>query len=103
MNENILQEADRITAADRNKDYGSPFVNHSCTAALWSTWLARRFDVVLPLTATDVCFLNILQKVSRAGNSAKVKRDTIVDLAGFSRNIEMSQDEAERRNPSGLE
>lgn len=97
---NILQEADGLTSGDRNHQYGSPLANHTCTAALWSTWLARRHGVALTLTPDDVCALNILQKMSRAANSAEIKRDTIVDVAGFARNIEMVQDERERRNPT---
>lgn len=86
---NILQEADQITSGDRNRQYGDPLDNHGTTAMLWSTWLYRRHGFLGTLTAEDVCFLNILQKVSRGANGSAVKRDTITDIAGFARNIEM--------------
>lgn len=86
---NILHEADMLTSGDRNKSYGAPIDNHGCTAALWTAWLNRRHGTALTLTPEDVCFLNILQKASRGANGPDVKRDTIVDIAGFARNIEM--------------
>lgn len=89
---NILAEADMLTSGDRNKSYGSPLDNHGCTAAMWSAYLSRRHGVSLTLSPEDVCFLNVLQKCSRAANSADVKRDTIVDIAGYARNAEMVQD-----------
>jgi hypothetical protein len=92
--ETILQEAARITSGDRQRDYGHPADNHQCTAVLWASWLQRRYGIAMPLTAEDVCFLNILQKLSRAANSTT--RDSLVDLAGYASNIEQI------RNRSGL-
>ncbi len=92
---NILNEADQITGGDRQRDYGHPRDNHARTAALWTAYL-ELVGATLPaggLTARQVCWLNILQKISRDVNAAK--RDNLTDVAGFARNIEMI-DEAQQ-------
>lgn len=85
---NILEEANALCSGDRNVDYGHPADNHRTTAALWNAYLNRKY-LIPPtmLTPYDVCMLNILQKVSRDANLHK--RDTILDIAGWARNMEM--------------
>lgn len=85
----ILDEAHLAVEGARGRDYGHPLDNHSRTAALWAVYLGR------PVTPEDVCFLNMLQKIARCMNS--VTRDGLVDLAGYARNVEMVQQERERR------
>lgn len=80
----ILDLADEATRGDRQRDYGHPSDNHGRTAMLWTHYLG------IPVTADDVCMLNILQKVSRARH--KLTRDTLVDVAGYARNAEMIHD-----------
>ena len=88
----ILEEALEIIHGDRNRDYGHALDNHNCTADLWSSYFCSgRF------TAEDVCFMNILQKISRARTSDVITRDTLVDIAGYAANIEMLIDERKRR------
>lgn len=70
---------------ERGKQYGSPHENHARTAKLWNAYLACRENK--PLTPVDICFLNILQKVSRSMSKAGVTDDTIADIAGFAQNI----------------
>lgn len=82
---NILTEADRLIHAERNKTYGHPLENHGRTAALWSAYLG------VQITAEQVCYLNILQKVSRTASGVP-HRDTDVDIAGYAGNVEMIQD-----------
>ena len=77
----ILDTAKRVTAQDRGLDYGHPSINHKRTANFWSTYLDR------DITPEDVCMMNILQKVSRGMNT--LTEDTLVDIAGYARNIEM--------------
>lgn len=86
----ILQEADEIIHGSRNSDYGHPLDNHSLTAELWSSYFGEAF------TPEDVCFMNILQKISRSTNT--LTRDTLVDIAGYAGNVEMVQDERRRRD-----
>ena len=83
--ETILDTASRVTSTDRNQDYGHPAENHRRTAELWSIYLEDRF-----LTPEDVCMMNILQKVSRG--MQVLTDDTLVDIAGYARNVEMIRD-----------
>lgn len=96
--ESILLEAHRLVHGDRGTDYGYPLDNHGCTAALWAAYLERRFRLApgtLPLTARDVCWLNILQKASRDANAPK--RDNLTDTAGYAENAQMIADEEKLR------
>ena len=86
--ETILDEAARITSGTRNKEYGEPKDNHKCTANLWNTYLTRKYAIYdIEISERDVCILNILQKISRDANMEK--RDNLVDICGWARNIEM--------------
>lgn len=85
----VLQDAMSAVNGARQMDYGHPLDNHTRTADLWSTYLG------VPITAEQVCFLNILQKVSRAMNA--VTRDGLVDIAGYAQNVQMIRDERQRR------
>lgn len=81
----VLSEALEITSGDRNADYGEPGENHGCTAALWNAYLARRWSTGADgVDATDVCVLNMLQKLSRF--AWRRTRDSMVDVAGYARN-----------------
>ncbi len=91
----FLDEAAEIVNGDRNKFYGHPLDNHGCTADMWSAYLSRRFGVSVLVTPEDVCVLNILQKTSREANMPK--RDNLVDIIGYSLNVEMIEDERARR------
>lgn len=84
----ILDEAAEITAVDRQKAYGHPADNHGATAAMWSAYLGKRLGA--PLTARDVCLMQIMVKVSREANAPK--RDNLVDICGYARNAEMIEE-----------
>lgn len=103
--ETILDEAARITSQDRNRSYGHPLDNHSLTAEFWTGFLRRRglLKDGKSLCYSDVCMLNILQKISRYANMPT--RDGLVDIAGFSRNIEMAQakEMSDRARPCSIE
>lgn len=75
----ILEEAQRIVEGARQSDYGPPPENHGRTATLYNAYLEARPPG--PLTAVDVCMLNILQKISRGMHT--LTRDTCVDGAGY--------------------
>jgi hypothetical protein len=83
----ILEEAHEITSGERRRDYGHPSNGHSTTAQLWSTYISQRVGFAVPLDHIDVCMLNILQKISR--HAVVRKRDNLVDIVGYIRNIEM--------------
>lgn len=77
MTESILQEAERITSEDRQKDYGHPLDDYRRTAALWSAVLG------VEVTASQAILCMILLKVSRECH--KHKRDNLVDMAGYAK------------------
>ncbi len=55
----ILKEADRLTHGDRNKNYGTPLVNHQRIAQLWSVWLETE------ITPAQAAMCLALVKVAR--------------------------------------
>jgi hypothetical protein len=55
----ILDEAKRLTHGDRNKNYGSPVVNHTRIAKLWSVWLEHE------ITPAQAAMCLALVKVAR--------------------------------------
>ena len=92
---NILEEADSIIHGARNQTYGHPLENHGLTARYWSVYLGKE------VTAEDVCFLNILQKISRSQHGVDLNRDSLVDIAGYAGNVEMIM-EKRKDDLSGL-
>ena len=75
MTENILQEAQRITHSDRNKDYDDPIRNYEHIAKIASAILKKE------VTPQDVVMIMIATKLSR--EQFKHKRDNVVDLCGY--------------------
>jgi hypothetical protein len=97
-NTSILKEAESLIYGDRNQQYGHPLDNHSTTAAFFNAYLAAlRRRGKHELDAEDVCWLNVLQKVSREATTGARKRDTAVDVAGYAGNVEMVRDERYKR------
>lgn len=78
---NILEEAEKLVGGDRQQDYGDTRKSFTRIAKLWSAYKHIKF------TPQDVGLMMILLKVSRGAEGAK--RDTIVDIAGYARCIEM--------------
>lgn len=87
---NILEEAQQVTAEDRQRYYGHPADNHGNTADLWSSYLRRKYGSSFELSARDVCLMMVLLKVSRDAN--RQKRDNLIDMAGYARNAEMIEE-----------
>jgi hypothetical protein len=71
----ILQEAARLTAKDRQKTYGDPTVNHSRIADLWTTYLGQQ------ITPQQVAICMALVKVARLMETES--EDSFVDLAAY--------------------
>lgn len=82
--ETILEEAARITSADRRIEYGPVSESFQTTANLWSAILKR------PVTAEQVVLMMIALKIAR--QMAGYKRDSLVDIAGYARTGEMLHD-----------
>lgn len=77
--ESILQEAERLTHGNRNKDYGHPLDDYTRTAALASALIAHK--LTSPITAGEMAMIMICVKLSRQVHSPK--RDNMTDAAGY--------------------
>lgn len=82
--ETILDTAARITATERQADYGHPREDFERTAAMWSAILG----VHVPADRVPLCMIAL--KISR--HCHKPKRDNLVDIAGYARTIERLQE-----------
>ena len=74
-----------ITQNARRDAYGPPDVNHGRTATLWSAYLHSR-GYPRALSTEDVCWLNVLQKISRQVHAHS--DDNLTDIVGYVLNIE---------------
>jgi len=86
---NILQEAQSLIYGDRQEQYGNAQRNFGDIGKLWEPILGK---AVSP-EEVALCLLQL--KVARALNDTRlerpIKRDTIVDLAGYAGCIEKIQ------------
>jgi hypothetical protein len=71
----ILQEAARLTAKDRQNIYGDPKTNHRRIADLWTTYLEHE------ITPQQVAICMALVKVARLMQTET--EDSFVDLAAY--------------------
>jgi hypothetical protein len=83
----------RETVRERGTVYGDPLENHGTTAALWSAYLR------VPITAEDVCVLNILQKISRIREQPR-HEDSWLDVIGYAINVELIGEKRRRLKQS---
>ena len=77
MEEDILEEALRLTSGDRQNQYGPPDQDFARTAKMWSALKGIEFE------ARDVAMFMICLKLSREVHQRK--RDNAVDGAGYFR------------------
>jgi hypothetical protein len=79
--ENVLEEANRLIYGDRRKDYGDCTASFQRIADMWALVLGSE------VSADQVALCLIQLKVARACNDADkgavIKRDSIVDIAGY--------------------
>ena len=91
----ILEAAIAHTCGERNVEYGSPVRNLGDCAELWTAYLAGKTSGCsigatggapiggqYELTAEDVAWLNVLQKIARTFNG-KASADTYEDAAAY--------------------
>lgn len=76
-NEDVLEEALRITKGDRNAQYGPPDQDFRRTAQMWSALKGVEFK------PREVALFMIALKLSR--ETHQKKRDNWVDIAGYAR------------------
>ncbi len=74
----FLADVERAVCIDRQGDYDSPEINHGKTAAHMTAFLG------VPISAEQVCFFNLCQKMSRC--SYKITHDSLLDIAGYAAN-----------------
>lgn len=77
----VLDEAKRITATDRNSQYGEPEDNFQRIADYWNVWLQDRLKDGAEITAGDTAAMQIMVKLAREMNAPKL--DNKVDGAGY--------------------
>lgn len=83
----ILHEAIRLTCGSRNESYGPPSINLGDCAELWSAYINAKYAgttldrMQFCLTAEDVAWLNVLQKIARTFQS--LKADNYTDAAAY--------------------
>ena len=86
--ESVCAEADRLVSTDRGRQYGSPSENFAATARIW--------EVVLKLptgsiTSEQVGLCMIGLKLAR--EAFQHKRDSLTDICGYAKTVEMVHDE----------
>lgn len=86
----FVKAVDQSLVEDRGQHYGAPEDNHLRTATLWNAYVeAQRVKAVsFAFDATDVCYFNILQKMSRDMHGTD-KPDTLEDIIGYAENLQM--------------
>ena len=72
----ILDEASRLTHGDRDKNYGTPLVNHQRIAAIWSVILG------LEITPSQVALCMAGVKIARLVESPE-HTDSFIDGAAY--------------------
>lgn len=81
----ILNIATKLTHGDRNRTYGPPFDNLTDCATLWSAYISARYkgeSAVFGLSAEDVAWMNVLQKMARSFQ-AGFHKDNYIDAAAY--------------------
>ena len=90
----ILKEAEKIVYGRGEAEYGHPSDNFQDEADAFSGFLHARG--LLPrdkqLSATDIAWFNVLQKVIREAH--KPKRDNRVDVVGYALTAERVESES---------
>jgi hypothetical protein len=87
--ENALEEAGRLVSTDRIADYGHPLDNLGDIGRLWAVILG------VDVSAQQVASCMVATKLARL--KAGYHRDSVVDVAGYARVMELVRDEEERR------
>jgi hypothetical protein len=89
--QSVLDEAASLVDGPRAADYGHPSVIYAPVGRIWAAQIEGYFGIKLPdLPPTLVCQMLAGMKLGRY--AVKTKRDSLVDLAGYARTVEMCED-----------
>jgi hypothetical protein len=91
--ENILEEANRLIFGERRSHYGHPLDDYTRTAAIFNAVFADKIKT--PFTPEDLMMVMVCVKISRHTNL--VRRDNLVDIAGYAGCIQEAIEERGRR------
>ena len=91
----IPEEAHALVNGERQQIYGTPFDNWTLTASLITEALSYKLKE--PLTAEDCLQAMICVKQARLKHTPD-HHDSIVDICGYERCIELVKQERERRS-----
>lgn len=81
--DNILDEAKRLTTGERNETYGHPLDDYTTTAGMWTAALGHE------VTAEQAILCMMLVKISRLSRNI-THRDSVVDVAGYANCLDMA-------------
>jgi hypothetical protein len=91
--ESICQEAERITGGERQANYGPPIFDFTRTARIWEVILDRPAGHITP-EQIGLCMIGV--KIARYLH--RPHRDSLVDIAGYAKTVQMCAD----YEPDGL-
>lgn len=89
----VCAEADQLTTGDRRSAYGHPFDNFSRVAGMLNCLFAEKMKPDRAFEAEDIGLIMIVLKLSRCAN--QMKRDNVVDIAGYANTLGMIMDRKE--------
>lgn len=78
----LLKTAESLTAGDRDQEYGPPWRNLTDVAQLWEAYLSAKLGKDVTISAEDVAWMNVLQKIGRTFHG-EPKLDTYTDAAAY--------------------
>jgi hypothetical protein len=85
----VLDDAAKLVAGDRQSEYGTPGDSMRAIAEHWTSYLRARFGVSAPLLQPrDAAAMMLEVKIARIA-SGRLSRDSLVDVAGYVRVLEI--------------
>lgn len=88
----VLEEAQKLTATDRQAQYGHPSLHFARTAAALNARFGTGGNKLFarPITPQEWPLMVAIDKLcGRGEDTAALKRDSLVDVCGYCRTIEM--------------
>ena len=99
---NVLTDAERVTSEDRPGIYGHPLDHFGRTSAALNARFFSGDDPLFrrPIEPNEWPLMVAIDKLCGRGEKTyDIERDTLVDVPGYCRTIEMMAQEFDRREP----